>query len=62
VAAVSAVEHFVQMLVADLKGHLIQTTPITEDAEAYAVSWIIRAIKRTARNSHPSKNKAFTLG
>lgn len=37
VAAISAVRHLVQMVVADLKGHLIQPTPITEDAEAYTV-------------------------
>ena len=37
VAAVSAVRHLVQLVVADLKGHLIQPTPITEDAEAYTV-------------------------
>lgn len=37
VAAVSAVRHLVQLVVEDLKEHLIQPTPITEDAEAYTV-------------------------
>jgi hypothetical protein len=37
VAAVSAVRHLVQLVVTDIKGHLIQPTPITEDAEAYTV-------------------------
>lgn len=37
VAAISAVRHLVQLVVADLSEHLIQPATITEDAEAYTV-------------------------